>query len=177
MAWNASIVSLTHWGRDKMAAISQTTFSNAFSWMKMYEFRLRFHQSLLLRFELTIFQLRFRYWLGANQATSHYLNEWWPSLQTHMCITQPQWVKPCVRNQMLKQITWSRMVSDLMAKSMLWGLLSVKKCGNCGGSVIFVFLVWHIWFGCDELMCESHNCFQTNCYFHCLGEELIEIEV
>ena len=34
---------LTHWGRDKMAAISQTTYSNAFSWMKLYEFRLRFH--------------------------------------------------------------------------------------------------------------------------------------
>ena len=29
---------LSHWGRDKMAAIFQT-FSNAFSWMKMYEFR------------------------------------------------------------------------------------------------------------------------------------------
>ena len=26
---------LTHWGRDKMAAVSQTTLSNAFSWMKM----------------------------------------------------------------------------------------------------------------------------------------------
>ena len=25
---------LTHWGRDKMDASSQTTFSNAFSWMK-----------------------------------------------------------------------------------------------------------------------------------------------
>ena len=37
------IKALTYWGRDKMAAISQTTFSNAFSWMKMYEFRLRFH--------------------------------------------------------------------------------------------------------------------------------------
>ena len=36
---------LTHWGRDKMDAISQTTFSNAFSWMKMHEFRLRFHWS------------------------------------------------------------------------------------------------------------------------------------
>ena len=34
---------LTHWGRDKMATISQTTVSNAFSWMKMYQFRLRFH--------------------------------------------------------------------------------------------------------------------------------------
>ena len=30
---------LIHWGRDKMAAISQTTFSNAFSWMKKYEFQ------------------------------------------------------------------------------------------------------------------------------------------
>ena len=27
---------LTHWGREKMDAISQTIFSNAFSWMKMF---------------------------------------------------------------------------------------------------------------------------------------------
>ena len=39
----------THWSRDKMAAIFQTTFSNGFSWMKMYEFRLTFHWSLFLR--------------------------------------------------------------------------------------------------------------------------------
>ena len=41
--------SLTHWGRDKMDAISQTTFWRAFSWMKMYEFRLKFHWNLFLR--------------------------------------------------------------------------------------------------------------------------------
>ena len=51
---------LTHWGRDKMAAVSQTTLSNAFSWMKMSEFRLRFHWSLFLRVQLTIFQHWFR---------------------------------------------------------------------------------------------------------------------
>ena len=51
---------LTHWGRDKMAAISQTTFSNAFSWMKMYEFRLRFHWSLFLVVQTTISQHWFR---------------------------------------------------------------------------------------------------------------------
>ena len=68
---------LTHWGRGKMAAISQTTSSNAFSWMKVYEFRLRFHWSLFLRVQLTIFQHWFRWWLGACQATSHYLNQWW----------------------------------------------------------------------------------------------------
>ena len=43
----------THWGRDKMDAIFQTTFSKAFSWMKMYEFQLRFHWSLFLRVQLT----------------------------------------------------------------------------------------------------------------------------
>ena len=51
---------LTHWGRDKMAVIFQTTFSNGFSWMKMYEFRLTFHWSLFLRVQLTIFQYWFR---------------------------------------------------------------------------------------------------------------------
>ena len=43
-------VMLTHWGRNKMAAIFQTKLSNAFSLMRMLEFRLRFHWSLFLRF-------------------------------------------------------------------------------------------------------------------------------
>ena len=51
---------LTHWDRDNMAAIFQTIFSNAFSWMKIYAFRLKFHWSLFLRVKLTIFQHWFR---------------------------------------------------------------------------------------------------------------------
>ena len=51
---------VTHWGRDKMADIFQKTFSNAFCWMKMSEFRLIFHWSLFLRFKLTIFHHWFR---------------------------------------------------------------------------------------------------------------------
>ena len=53
-------ISLTHWGRDKMDATSQTTLSNAFSWMKMLEFRLKIHWSLFPRVQLTIFQHWFR---------------------------------------------------------------------------------------------------------------------
>ena len=68
---------LIHWDRDKMDAISQTTFSNAFSWMKMFEYRLKFHWNLFIRVQLTIFQHWFRQWLGTVQATSHYLNQWW----------------------------------------------------------------------------------------------------
>ena len=46
---------LTHWGLDKMAFIFQTTFSNAFSWMKMYDIWLMLHWSLFPRVQLTIF--------------------------------------------------------------------------------------------------------------------------
>ena len=50
----------TQWGWDKMAAISQTTLPNAFSWMKMLEYRLRFHRGLFIRVQLIIFQHWFR---------------------------------------------------------------------------------------------------------------------
>ena len=43
-----------------IAAISQTTFSDAFSGIKLLEFRLSFHFSLFLRIQLTIFQHWFR---------------------------------------------------------------------------------------------------------------------
>ena len=45
---------------DKMAAISQTIFSDAFSWMKNFEFWLKFHWSLFPRAQLTISQHWFR---------------------------------------------------------------------------------------------------------------------
>ena len=50
----------THWGREKMAVIFQTTFSNAFSSMKIFEFRLKLHWSLFLRVRLTVFHHWFR---------------------------------------------------------------------------------------------------------------------
>ena len=53
--WNWNI-----WARDKRDAILQTTFSNAISWKKMFDFRLKFHRSLFLNVQLTIFQHWFR---------------------------------------------------------------------------------------------------------------------
>ena len=71
------VMCLAHWGRDKMATIFQTKFSSTFSWMKIYEFRLKFHWSLFLMVKLTIFQHWFRYWLDAGQATCYCLSQWW----------------------------------------------------------------------------------------------------
>ena len=50
-------------------------YSNAFSWMMMYEFRLKFHRSLFLRFKLIIYSgIGSDNGLAPVQATSHYLN-------------------------------------------------------------------------------------------------------
>ena len=51
---------LTHWGRDKMDAISQTTFSRAFSSMKIVVFWLDFHLNMFERVQFTIIQNWFR---------------------------------------------------------------------------------------------------------------------
>ena len=51
---------LTHLLLGKMVAISQTTFSSAFSWMKMLELRFNFHWNLFLRGQFAINQHWFR---------------------------------------------------------------------------------------------------------------------
>ena len=51
---------LTHWGRDKMVAIFADIIFRCILWMKMFEFWLRYHWSLFLSVQLTIFQHWFR---------------------------------------------------------------------------------------------------------------------
>ena len=53
-------ISLTHWVRINIDVILQTTVSTACSWIKPYEFRLRFHWSLFLMIQSTIFQHWFK---------------------------------------------------------------------------------------------------------------------
>ena len=92
----------------------------------MFEFRLKFHWRLFLKVQLTIFQHWFRYWLGAEQATSHYLNQWWPSSTTHTCVTRPQWGKGSlpstsqiatrVGNLMMIQLQWLVFILQLIVQ-------------------------------------------------------------
>ena len=70
-----------------MASVSQTTFSNAFSWTKMFEFQLTFD---LFTPKGTIDNNS-----ALVQPNRHYLNQWSTSSLTHICITRPQWVKLC----------------------------------------------------------------------------------
>ena len=95
---------LTPRGRGNMAAISQTTFSNAFSSIKIVVRLLKFQWNLLAIVKLTISHHCFRIWLGVGQATSRYLNQWWPSLLTHICVTRS---RPHVSCSQHYYIPWS----------------------------------------------------------------------
>ena len=53
---NVDLYSLTHWGRDKMDATPQTTFSNTFSWMKTFESKIKFHWNIFLIYSLSNWQ-------------------------------------------------------------------------------------------------------------------------
>ena len=58
--------------------------SSSFSSMKIVVFCWKFHQNMFPRVQLTRSKHRFRSWLGTNQVTSHYLNQGWPRLLTHV---------------------------------------------------------------------------------------------
>ena len=93
--WNIQLPSfpyyLTHWGRDKMNAISQKTFSNAFSWMKMFEFWLDLKfvpKGPINNTPALVQKMAWRH--SGDKPLSEPMMV---CLPTHICITQPQWVK------------------------------------------------------------------------------------
>ena len=88
---------VTHWGRNQIDAISQTPFSNKFSWMKIYEFRLKFHWSLfpslfsrppLVNDKSTLIHVM----AWCRLASSHYMSQCWPRPLSPYGFTWPQWV-------------------------------------------------------------------------------------
>ena len=74
--WISGLNVLTHWGRDKMVAILQTTFSNHF-----FNENVWFSAKKSLNFvpKGSINSIPVLIWIlfGTDKATSHYLNLWW----------------------------------------------------------------------------------------------------
>ena len=95
--WNLFLgVQLTisqHWFRQWLGTEQVTShylnqsISNPFFLMKTLEYQFNFHWNLFLGVQLTTSQHWFRQWLDTEQATSHYLNQSWPSPLMHVCVT------------------------------------------------------------------------------------------
>ena len=82
---------LTHWGKGKMDAILQMTFSNAFPWMKIYEFfLLKTSQDFVPWIRINnipvLVQIMAWHWPGAKPLSEPMM----VSLLTHICVTRAQ---------------------------------------------------------------------------------------
>ena len=119
MHWRYNFDGLTHWGQYKMANILQTTFSNAFCWLKSLVFWWKFHWSLFLRVQLTISQHWCRQWVGTKKATNHYLNQWWLRLMSTWRILS------------LNELNWHTSIADINGATTflcsMWDISSLQN--------------------------------------------------
>ena len=115
-------LNLTHWGRDKMDAISQTLFANEFSRMKMYEYRLKFHWSLFLRANYIPALVQIMAW--RRPGDKRLSGQMMVRLPTHICVTRPQWVN-CFGNQSHNRLCGVILVVPLLFPC--YGCLDTRK--------------------------------------------------
>ena len=84
---------LTHWGWDKMAAISQTTSSGAFWWMKIYEFLLKISQKCVPGVRINNISALVEIMAWRRPGYKPLSELLMVSLLTHICVARPQWAK------------------------------------------------------------------------------------
>ena len=84
---------LTHWGRHKMDVIFQTTFSNAFSWIKLSESWLWFHMKFVPEGAINNIPALVQIMAWRRSGDKPLSEAMMVSLSTHICVTRPQWVK------------------------------------------------------------------------------------
>ena len=103
-----------------MNSISQTTFSNVFSSMKMFEFRLRFHRSLFPKGRIDNIPALVLIMVWCRWGDTPLSEPMSVSLPMHICVTRPHWVKP----QPL--LCW-RFENQLHQRAWFWHRLT-RKC-------------------------------------------------
>ena len=106
---------LTHWGRDKMAAIYQTAFSNAFPWMKMYEFRLKFVRKGSINNTPALVQIMAWRRLGDKPLSGLMMVR----LPTHICVTRPQWVNKLVCHIQIQALNITKNILEMFVIDMV----------------------------------------------------------
>ena len=100
------------WCMDSLAPkVVTADIFNCFSSINTFVFCLKFDLSLFLRAQLLIILHSFKWWFGAVQATTHFLNQ-------HEYVSQPQWVK----SQAGKHFTRIFVSSNLCICTDIWML-------------------------------------------------------
>ena len=78
-----------------MDAVSQTTLSNAFSWMKMLEFWFEISLKFVPKGSINNIPALVQIMAWCRSGDKPWSEPMMVSLLTHICVTRPQWVKAC----------------------------------------------------------------------------------
>ena len=84
---------LTHWGRHKMDAISQTTCSNTFSWIKKVWISIKISLNFDLKDPINNIPALVQIMAWRRPGDKPLSELMMHSLLTHICVTRHQWVK------------------------------------------------------------------------------------
>ena len=84
---------LTHWGRDKIAAFSQTTFSNAFSAMKIFWISIAISLKFVPKGPINNIPALFQIMAWRRPGDKPLSEPMLVDSLTHICVTRPQWIK------------------------------------------------------------------------------------
>ena len=85
---------LTHWGRDKMADILQTTFSNAFFLNENVWILPKISLECVPKVRINTIAALAQIIAWRRPGNKQFSETMVISLLTHICVTRPQWVKP-----------------------------------------------------------------------------------
>ena len=115
----------------------------------MLEFRLKFHRILFLGVQSTIFQHWFRKWLGADQVTSHYLNQLW--LDSRRIYASFGLNELTINQQWFRQ--WLVACSaPSHYPNQCWPSSPMHICGTWGDELMQVMIVFPFWHYNDAIM-------------------------
>ena len=82
-----------NWGRDKITAISQTKFSNAFPWIKNIPISLKISLKFVAKVPINIIPAMAQIMAWRQPGDKPLFEPIMVSILMHICITRPQWVK------------------------------------------------------------------------------------
>ena len=122
---------LTHWDWDKMASIGQTTFLNAFSYMKMYKFQLRFHWNLFPKGPINNITALVQIMVWRRPGDKPLSESMMVSLLTHICVSRPQWVNVAGISSQSPSFQRTTMFSDVQVPLFDELILYFKESYTC----------------------------------------------
>ena len=149
-----------------MAAIFQTTFSNAFSWMKIYKFWFKISLKFVPKGPINnipaLVQIMVWRRLGGKPLSEPMM----VILLTHICVTRPQWVntmskmlpklQPIVSHFVLIKVL---IVNQALPRTFCIGVYQIPTLGN----ECFTFNTYY-WFQIRLCICDTHFVGALNIY-------------